>query len=442
MGNKLANCKDKGCQLMSCEEQFFKKIVGRRKESSVGNFELPSSQNYKVFIQKMKDLADYVFEDQKEWEPVMYMKEHINTISSRDISSMMSFLAWENEFLDVMKDENNQGFNFELENKRTAQFMKIDNNLLVVLLNVFDQGILLKYQGMIDDFLKKTCQKYDTIGYKKKTPQRMINFIANMDPRELESLKDPADRKVCLNRLKEILGMVKKMGRYISMLIAILTEQDIFNSKQIEYSTTTLIINCMLKYNFSFYVLSMFLSRIMIADDIVSWSSRTKLALKNQTACDDLMYLKNFITNEKDQKILRQFTKQNMNLGDSVSDGRNYNLLNVQNSQNKMDMTEFLGHVNHHLKLNLDQIFFSNLSDIMFFFNKIEEFMDKVFNNAELEIKIDLIRVILRVNESTDYFHRIFIITLMELEFLSSCQIFALFNEVLIRSELKSRTRL
>ena len=102
-----------------------------------------------------------------------------------------------------------------------------------------------------------------------------------------------------------------------------------------------------------------------------------------------------------------------------------------------MDMTEFLGHVNHHLKLNLDHIFFAYLSDVMFFFHKIEDFMEKIFKNAELEIKIDLIRVILRINDSTDFFYKIYLITAMDLEFLSSCQIFALFNQVLLCSELK-----
>ena len=82
---------------------------------------------------------------------------------------------------------------------------------------------------------------------------------------------------------------------------------------------------------------------------------------------DDLIYLNQFIRSEKDQKILRQFTRKNMTV-DQADDDKGYNLLLTQADYKKMDMNEFLGHVNEHLKLNLDQIFLSNLSDIMFFF--------------------------------------------------------------------------
>ena len=183
----------------------------------------------------------------------------------------------------------------------------------------------------------------------------------------------------------------------------------------------------------------MFMARVLLLKDVNMYIVKKRILLKQNRIFDDLVYLNQFITNEHDQQTLRQLTRKNM--GEVVNDEKNYNYLYAQINQKKMEMNEFLGHVNHHLKLNLDQIFFANLADIMYFFNRIEDFMEKIFKNAELEIKIDLIRVILRINDSTDFFYKIFLITLMDIEFLTSCQIFALFNQVLLCSELKVKCR-
>lgn len=438
MGQKCTNCRE------AFEVEYLKKIEGRRRQNAKEINYVPRSTGFKDHIQAMRELADYVFDEKRTLKPVMTIKEQINKFTPKDLSSIISFFAWENEFLQVMHDNKNEVFNYELENKRIAQFMKVENNMITRIISAFDLGIEDIYKDEVSDLLKKCCPKYgSTIGYKRKTFDRMINFMADLDSKELNPLEEPEDRKRCIKIIKEILQLVKMLGLYLTMLIQLLTNQKVDTSKRSENESTTIIINCLMKFNFSFYVFAMFLSRAFIMRDVNMWIQRKNTLLRNQQAFEDLIYLNQFIDSEKDQKVLRQLSRKIMSVSETiiVGDEKKYNYLFAQYGQKKMDMVEFLAHVNEHLKLDLDRIFFGSLSDIMFFFQKIEEFMDKVFHNAELEIKIDLIRVILRVNNSSEFFYRIFLINLMDLGFLTSCQIFALFNQVLICSELKIKTK-
>ncbi len=437
----MGNIGPKKCALMTCEETYVRKITGRRKLSKKEVTCFVNTEKMNNLIEGMKELADGVFEDDKDTQPVICIKDQVSLFTSRDISSITSYLAWENEFMDIMKDAANESFNYDLESKRTSSFMRIENNVLTKIIQAFDLGIVAIYEQDISDFLKKTCPKYDSIGYKRKTISGMIKFISELDTSDLQPLEDCADKRRCLQILKQILSLVKRLGTYLSYIIMGFSNKKAQNSKSNEYSCTSLIINCLLKYNFSFYVFAIFLSKIFILKDVNIWIGKKRVQTKNSQAFEDLNYLNKFIASEQDQKLLRNYTMKTIE--NEVVDEKNYNYLfaHAQINQKKMEMSEFLGHVNHHLKLDLDQIFFSNLSDMLFFFQKIEEFMDKIFQNAELEIKIDLIRVILRVNDSSEFFHRIFIIHMMDLEFLTSCQIFALFNQVVIHSELKIKLK-
>lgn len=436
MGAKLA----KGnCKLLSHEDQFIRKIEWRRKQNQQQNNYFPTAESYRELVQVLNEIIDYTFEDMATSIPVKFMREQIRQFTSKEWSSMVSYLVWENEFREVMQNEVNELFNGEFESKRTAQFMKIQNNVLTTLLNAFDFGIIVTYEKKVGEWLKMTCHKYDNIGYKKKTPQKMIMFISSLEVAEISPLEDPEQIKQCRVTLKEILTLVKRLGQCMAMFIQVLESGKIGSTKKTEHISTALTINCFLKYNFSFYVMSMFMARVLLLKDVNTYIVKKRILLKQNRIFEDLVYLNQFITNEKDQKTLRDLTRKNM--GEVVNDENTYNYLYAQINQKKMEMDEFLGHVNHHLKLNLDHIFFANLSDIMYFFNRIEDFMDKIFKNAELEIKIDLIRVIFRINDSTDFFYKIYLITLMDIEFLTSCQIFALFNQVLLCSELKVKCR-
>lgn len=431
MGNKLAapnNC-------IANEEAYIKKIEWRRRQNPQRANYYPTTNMLPGFLQELRRRMDYCFGDMRDSRPVEFTKQRLDKFSTKEWSSMISYLIWEKEFREVMQNEVDQLFNGKFESERTAQFMKVENNVLTGLLEAFDTGVVNTYEKQIAEWLKMTCPKYDKIGYKKKTPLKMVMFISKLDASEVSALNDPVEKKRCQQVLREILGLVKNLGTWMAQLIQILEGEDYISSKKTQHISTALILNCFLKFNFSFYILATYLSRILLVNEVNAWMVRCRQLHSDGRIFEDLEYINKFILNQKDQENLREFTRKDM--GKVVNDNKNYNYLYAQINQKRMDMTEFLGHVNHHLKLNLDMIFFAYLSDVMFFFQKIEDFMDKIFRNAELEIKIDLIRVILRINDSTDFFYKIYLINAMDLDFLSSCQIFALFNQVLLCSELK-----
>lgn len=93
-----------------------------------------------------------------------------------------------------------------------------------------------------------------------------------------------------------------------------------------------------------------------------------------------------------------------------------------------MDMSEFLVHLNLHLKVNLDYVFSSDLKEILKFFTAIEDFMEKTFGNKELEIKIDMMRLIVRMTNATLFIDKIYMLSLMNIKYLEYWQTFSLFT--------------
>jgi hypothetical protein len=100
-----------------------------------------------------------------------------------------------------------------------------------------------------------------------------------------------------------------------------------------------------------------------------------------------------------------------------------------------MDIEEFLVHLNLHLKMNLDYVFSSDLKEILKFFTAIEDFMEKTFGNKELEIKIDMMRLIVRMTNATYFIDKIYMLSQMNIKYLDYWQTFSLFSQVLM-SEL------
>lgn len=434
MGNSSGQCK-----ALAKEDEYIQRIRERRRNIEIDtNFNM-TTRSHKEMIDTLVSLLDSVFREDKDILPVENLRKQIRQFQGKDVTSMASFIAWELEFLDILRDSEDQKFNSELENKRTSQFMKINNSMIRIMIQAFDQGITAMYENEINHFLKLTCDKYNNIGYKKKTIQKMIAFLIEIDAKELKPLESTEEKKLCITILRRILRLIKQLGIFISLVLKLFSNQLLDTNRKggkTEYESTILIMNLLLKFSFGFYVYSTFLSKIFILKDINIWQGRKKMEWKtnNGQGFSDLIYLRQFITSEHEQRNLRMLTKKTMEL---QSDDQNYTYHFAQINHKRMELNEFLVHLNQHLKLNLDQVFFSNLSDILFYFNNIEEFMEEIFKNAELEIKIDLIRLILRVNDSTEYIYRIFMIHNMDLEFLNECQIFALFNQVVLCSELK-----
>ena len=100
-----------------------------------------------------------------------------------------------------------------------------------------------------------------------------------------------------------------------------------------------------------------------------------------------------------------------------------------------MDIEEFLVHLNLHLKMNLDYVFSSDLKEILKFFTAIEDFMEQTFGNKELEIKIDMMRLVIRMTNATYFIDKIYMLSQMNIKYLDYWQTFSLFTQVLM-SEL------
>lgn len=100
-------------------------------------------------------------------------------------------------------------------------------------------------------------------------------------------------------------------------------------------------------------------------------------------------------------------------------------------TQKKLTMEEFLAHLNLDLRTNLDHVFNSSLEEILKFFNLVENFMITILGGQELEVKIDLIKLIIRTTNAETFTEKIFMVSLMKLEFLQQWQTFDLFIQVL-----------
>ena len=98
----------------------------------------------------------------------------------------------------------------------------------------------------------------------------------------------------------------------------------------------------------------------------------------------------------------------------------------------KMTMSEFMAHLNLDLMRNLDYVFSSNLNEILDFFKSVEDFLMRFFGGQELEVKIDLIKVIIRTTNAQVFVEKVFLLNLMKLEFLQQWQTFDLFIQVLL----------
>lgn len=98
----------------------------------------------------------------------------------------------------------------------------------------------------------------------------------------------------------------------------------------------------------------------------------------------------------------------------------------------KMNIHEFIVHLNLHLSQNLDHVFSSGLDSILRFFKDVEKFIETVFGGQELEIKIDLMKILLRMSNASSFVEKIFMIKEMKMDFLANWQTFELFIQVLM----------
>lgn len=108
------------------------------------------------------------------------------------------------------------------------------------------------------------------------------------------------------------------------------------------------------------------------------------------------------------------------------------NIIEIEEfTKDKLTLEEFLAHLNLDLHTNLDHVFNSSLEEVLQFFNSVEKFMIQILGGQELEVKIDLIKLIIRTTNAETFTDKIFMVSLMKLGFLQQWQTFDLFIQVL-----------
>lgn len=183
---------------------------------------------------------------------------------------------------------------------------------------------------------------------------------------------------------------------------------------------------------------------------------RRQLKLNN-TAFNDLLYLSRIVENEQAKFLLRRNSirtiknKASQSPKHSLSkrvliiespksqfkifgDGIKHNSikkLKKNSLKHKMDIDEFLVHFNLHLQMNLDHVFENRLEVMLLFLSRIESFMKEIFGSAELETRIDLMRLIIRMTNATEFIYKVFLLDIMNFEYMQYSQTLSLFVQVM-----------
>ena len=261
----------------------------------------------------------------------------------------------------------------------------------------------------------------------------MVALIKNISPSELEPLTSQEDKDMAKVKFQELVSMIKHMGNFFSkLLIYVFTGKWKDLSKR-NYHTLSLIMNTMLlpMYIFERYV--SLLAKILLLEEQQRWIERRKEMHRLKQTFSDLIYLNKYIGKEERRNLIRKNTQFTIHSSRAISKRE----IDVHiDSKKVMDINEFLSHLELQVNLDLDDVFNHDLKFILEYFQAVDSFIEKTFPNSELEIKIDLMRLILRMSNSTKFMSYIYVLDAMKVEFLNECQIFALFCQVLL-SELK-----
>ena len=238
--------------------------------------------------------------------------------------------------------------------------------------------------------------------------------------------------------LTEIVSMIKYMGNFFScVLIYLYTGQPVISAKS-EFHTLSLMMNSMLIPKFTFYRYAMFLSKVLILADSQRWFQRRRDIVRTRQAFNDLAYLNKHLKKEERRDLIRQNSKRTITTTTLQHLGSLNELPPMEPYDQgifggqTMDIYEFCSHLELHVNLDLDEIFSSDLKHILEYFKTVDEFFERIFWNTELEIKIDLMRLILRMTKATKFVNTIYLLNAMNVDFLNECQIFALFCQVLL----------
>ncbi len=377
----------------------------------------------------------YEMHNKQYMNPDIYdaLDRKIDKLKKKELLSTISYLKWEQDFLTTLKDGKNNHFVEELEAKRINEILFEDSqdNLLVTMILTFEAAVAIKYENDIRSFMNCTCEKFRNMTYKvASTHQRvplaqLLIFIKDIDEIDLNALQCPTMLKRAREIFLEIVNMIKYLGYFITKMIIYIYTGNVRVNFKSEYHTLGLILNTLLVPKYTFQRYAFYLAKLLSVEDQKRYFDRRRSLLKQRSAFEDLIFLNKFIVQADKGKLIRKNT---------ISNATNLEIkdLNALFENKVMDMNEFLSHLQLKVKLELDEVFCSDLKTIVEYFREVEQFITTVFQNAELEIKIDLMRLILRITTATKFVNFIYVLNAMKVDFLNECQIFALFCQVLL----------
>lgn len=295
-------------------------------------------------------------------------------------------------------------------------------------------------------------------------------LVMMVNARDID-VKEPKNKKT-LKKARSILKNIMESAHSLGVFLAsvshhLYSESDQkFNKKTQDFFTMCIILNSLLRSKYAFYCYSLFLSKIIMSKKKLMYLQHRQKSKTNLQSFDDLIYMKKFIVDQDSQNTVRcnsiQFLRsssstKNVQKIEQMTPKGLHGFLNSslfldkdappcsntlqqrggKVSEVQMDIHEFVVHLNLHLKMNLDHVFSSGLKEILTFFTTIEEFMEKTFGNKELEVKIDLMRLIIRMTNATLFIDKIVMLNAMRVRYLEYWQTFSLFTQVLL-AELRS----
>ena len=261
----------------------------------------------------------------------------------------------------------------------------------------------------------------------------MVALMKKLCYQDLTSIENPEQLSAVKSAFTEIVTMMKYMGVFFTKLLIFIYTGKTKGNFRSDYHTLSLIMNTMLVPDYIYERYASFFAKVILRDDMTKWFDNRKILIKQKKAFSDLLYLNQFIIEEDKKRLIRKNTHATMSFSHM---GGVKELLGAHITNQTMDINEFLAHLEVQVDLDLDEIFTKNLQSILEYFRGIDKFIDMTFKNTELEIKIDLMRLILRMTPSTKFVIYIYVLSSMKVEFLNECQIFALFCQVLL-AELK-----
>lgn len=263
----------------------------------------------------------------------------------------------------------------------------------------------------------------------------MLVFMENVDEIELVCIECPEMMTRAKQIFTELVSMIKYMGYFLTRLIMFTYTGETNGNYRNQYHTFGLILNTLMVPKYTFQKYSFYLAKLLSLEDQNRYFERRKVLQKQKSTFDDLIFLNKFIVQKDKRNLIRKNTVA-ARRGVSI-DFKDFDKdFNALFDHKIMDMNEFLSHLQLKVNLEIDDIFCSDLKTIVEYFNCVEKFISDIFQMAELEIKIDLMRLILRITKATKFVNFIYILNAMKLEFLDECQIFALFCQVLL-AEIK-----